>query len=231
MPRVKALLGGSILDPHDEYRMAIGVLGVGLPVALLALSGTVQGSISAYYHTPVRDWFVGTLWVIGVFLFFYRYEPQNGGQAKSTRPSVRSGFADAVLGKLAGISAVGVALFPTPRPMGTSAEPQVIGWIHGLSAAVLFACLAGFPLVLFSQSRDRVRFYQVCGWTMVTCLLVLGAHALAPDGIRETLAPFRLVLVLEWVMIWAFGFSWFAKGLKPTVRSGPPKGQQVSTLV
>ena len=68
------VLEGSVLEPNPKYRTAIGVLGVALPPALLvwAMDAGVQSSISAYYYTAGRDWFVGTLCVIGVFLVFYQ---------------------------------------------------------------------------------------------------------------------------------------------------------------
>ena len=139
--RAGAILKGSVLEPYPEYRMAIGVLGVMLPP--LVVFGNwrwgVQNSISAYYYTPGRDWFVGILWVIGVFLFFYKYSPQDGGRAKSNRP-IQSGSADAWLGKIAGIAAVLVALFPTYPSVGSS-QPPIIGKMHGFAAFVLFAAL------------------------------------------------------------------------------------------
>jgi ABC-type molybdate transport system permease subunit len=58
----------SVLETHPHYRTAVGVLGVALPPTLvgvwLLVASTVESSISAYYHTSTRDWFVGTLWVI-----------------------------------------------------------------------------------------------------------------------------------------------------------------------
>jgi len=207
------VVGASVLEPHPQYRTAIGVLGVALPVVLLGAERAVQGSISAYYYTPMRDWFVGTLWVIGVFLFFYQYTPVNPELAQSSRPAVKSGWADACLGKVAGVCAVCVALFPTAPPTGSGAEPPVIGIVHGTAAGVLFFFLSLFPLVLFSQSRDRVLFYKACGWTMILCLILIGVYALGPESLRHSLSPLRPVFVLEWVLIWAFGFSWFAKGL------------------
>jgi len=207
------ILGGSVLQPYPSYRMAIGVLGVTLPPILVigfAFAG-LQNSISAYYYTTGRDWFVGTLWVIGVFLIFYQYMPQQPGRARSTRPLIQSGLADAYLGKIAGISAVAVALFPTYPPAGLM-HPPIIGKTHGVAAFVLFACLSLFPLVLFSQSKSNLRLYKWCGWLMVVFLGLIAAFALAPESVRQALAPWRPVLALEWLLIWAFAVSWFAKG-------------------
>src|SRR5687768_12004195 len=150
------------VSPH--YRTAIGVLGIALPPTLW-LIGAVrrvnwQGSISAYYHTVMQDVFVGILWVIGVFLFFYTYHPQDRKNARSENPAVKSGEVDAWLGKAAGLSAIIVSLFPTNPPPNSPVQPPTIGMIHGIAAAILFLCLSMFPLKLFSQSRGHEGKYR-----------------------------------------------------------------------
>lgn len=209
---------GSVLETHPHYRTAIGVLGVTLPI-LLVLSSLIQrealqNSISAYYFTSARDWFVGILWVIGVFLFFYRYRPRQPGLARSQSPSIRTGAADALLGKLAGLAAVAVALFPTTPPPASPAMPPTIGMLHGIAAAILFICLSLFPLALFSQSRKRGHVYRRYGWTMIGLLLLVVAYAFAPDSWRTQIGRWRPVLVLESLLIIVFGVSWFDRGLE-----------------
>jgi hypothetical protein len=216
LPDLRRAVEGSVLETHPHYRTAIGALGVLLPIVLI-LSSLVQGrdpesSISAYYHTGARDWFVGILWVIGVFLFFYQYRPQTSVGARSQRPSIQSGAADAWLGKVAGIGAVVVALFPTEPPPELPTQPPEIGMVHGVAAAALFICLALFPLLLFSQSRENRRKYVGFGVSMLTLLALIAVYAFAPDGIRQALAPAKPVLVLESLLVWIFGLSWFEKG-------------------
>lgn len=213
------ILEGSVLEPNPKYRTAIGVLGVALPPALLlwTLGQSVQNSISAYYYTAGRDWFVGTLWVIGVFLIFYQYQPQRPEMAKSRHRSIRSGRADAYLGKCAGGAAVLVALLPTSPPVGLT-QPPIIGVAHGAAAFVTFASLSLFPLLLFSQSSKKTGVYKTCGWLMLGCLALIGIYALAPEAIREALAPWRPVLLLEWSLVWFFGYTWFEKGRESAVR-------------
>jgi hypothetical protein len=207
-----------VLQPNPKYRTAIGVLGVALPpfLVLTQADAGLQSSISAYYYTGGRDWFVGTLWVVGVFLFFYQYRPQQPGNAKSRLRLVRSGLADAYLGKFAGVSALAVALLPTSPPVGLT-QPPIIGMAHGAAAFVLFVSLSLFPLLLFSQSEERMWVYKSCGWLMLFLLGLTVAFALSPESVRMSLAPWRPVLILEWLLIWAFGFSWFAKGLEPAI--------------
>ena len=207
---------GSILETHPHYRTAIGVLGVTLPpiliVAWLLQASKVESSISAYYYTRMRDWFVGTLWVIGVFLFFYRYRPRQPGQGPSSLESVQTGAADSWLGKVAGLCAVVVALVPTNPPPEAKDVAPTIGMLHGLAAAILFLCLALFPLLLFSQSRRRSRVYRGYGWTMIVLLLLTVGYAFAPAGFKANIAALRPILVLETLLIVVFGASWFQKG-------------------
>src|SRR3954471_7887019 len=58
-------------------RRAIGAVGLLLPVLLgpvgwLVFGIEIQDNMSSYYHTLLRDVFVGALCTIGVFLFCYR---------------------------------------------------------------------------------------------------------------------------------------------------------------
>src|SRR4028118_1310288 len=58
-------------------RRAIGVVGLLLPILLgpvgwLVFGVEFQDNMSSYYHTMLRDVFVGSLCTIGVFLFCYR---------------------------------------------------------------------------------------------------------------------------------------------------------------
>ncbi len=207
---------GSVLETHPHYRTAIGVLGITLPpiliVVWLLLVSEVESSISAYYYTQMRDWFVGTLWVLGVFLFFYRYRPHQSGKARSSRKSVQTGAADSWLGKVAGLCAVVVALAPTTPPPELKDTPPTIGSLHGVAAAILFLCLALFPLLLFSQSRRRSHVYRGYGWTMIVLLLLTVAYVYAPTGVKASTAALRPILVFETLLIVVFGVSWFDKG-------------------
>jgi hypothetical protein len=213
--KVREAAQGSVLETHPHYRTAIGVLGISLPVIVI-LSSLLQGrplenSISAYYYREVRDVFVGILWVIGVFLFFYRYRPRDESAAKSDWEPIKSGQADAWLGKIAGVAAVTVALFPTPRE-GVPLDVPFIGVVHGFAALVLFTCLALFPLLLFSQSELHRRRYRTYGWLMLGLLALTVAYVVAPSDLQRRLAPWYPILVLETLLILLFGISWFDKG-------------------
>jgi hypothetical protein len=89
-------------------RAIIGMIGIVLPVFLIAgeaffLRGGVhvRGSLSAYYHTSMRDIFVAGLCVTGFFLATYM-------AGTKTR--------DFWLSLVAGLAVIGVVFFPTMRP-------------------------------------------------------------------------------------------------------------------
>src|SRR5215217_4487356 len=77
-----------------------------------------------YYHSDMRNWFVGSLWAIGSGLIVYL--------------AARRDLADSVNSFVAGLLAVGVALFPTNAPDNV---PTIIARLHVAFAALLFALL------------------------------------------------------------------------------------------
>src|SRR5918992_2073804 len=157
-------------------RRSVGAIGVALPL-VLAIGGMVafdvglQSSISAYYYTGMRDVFVGSMCAVGVFLLSYRF-----------------GKLDDVLGDVAGVSAIGLALFPTAAA-SASGWDRAAGIAHFVFAAVFFGALAIFSLVLFTRSggdetpRKLVRnwIYRVCGWPFVSSFVRAGPAALLLD--------------------------------------------------
>jgi hypothetical protein len=189
------------LVSYVTLRRIVGLLGVSLPV-VLALWGfalchclRVQPSISDYYSLRTRDALVGILFTIGWFLYTYRgYERQ-----------------DNVAGNLAGIFALGVALFPSS---GSHAE-QIV---HFSSATGLFLVLAYFSLFLFTKSagaptpqkRTRNAIYRLCGASMVCCIAAIGLYHLAL--VNTSLSALQPVFWLESLALWSFGTSWFVKG-------------------
>jgi hypothetical protein len=163
----------------------------------------LQGSISAYYYTSSRNYFVGSLCALAVFFLSYEYRHLNEFRA------------DNYLSNLASIAALGVAFLPTTRGGVASTGPEkAVGILHYGCAVTLFAILAAFCLFLFTRSQGgataqkvvRNRLYRSCGGVIVGCL-VLCAIALwtTPDG-------WRALFWLESIMVWAFALSWLVKG-------------------
>ena len=214
-----------MLVSHLRLRRALGVLGIALPIVLVlwgfALSGwsiEFQDSISDYYALRTRDAFVGILFVIGWFLGMYK------GYERT----------DDIAGNLALVFALGVAFFPN-KPEGWQSI------VHFSSAAGLFLVLSFFSLVLFTktkksetqvwwrrilgafrfgaakpgdsrtpQKRWRNRIYVICGLGILACLALTGLYFLFWEG--TAVSNIKPVLLLESLIIWFFGISWFVKG-------------------
>lgn len=200
----------SLVLSYLALRKAIGILGAALPfvlaIGLYVLFGEgLQSSISAYYHTDMRNVFVGTLCAIGVFLFSYKgYER------------------DHIAAMLASAFAIGTAFFPTKPENNPTHSDKVIGAIHIALAALFFATLAYFSLCLFAKSDPsrrptpqkllRNRVYRACGYTIVGALVLIGVYGILPDDVGDQLAQLKPVFWLESVAVVAFGISWLTKG-------------------
>jgi hypothetical protein len=215
-----ASLEQSLVISYLTLRKAVGFLGLMLPLFLL-LGGLLVGchcvksSISDYYDSPLRNELVGILFAIALFFFSYNgYERQ-----------------DRSAGLLAGIGAIGVALFPATCE----------GWVadaHYAFAGLLFFTLAYFSLFLFTKSdtdtpttrkTKRNAVYVASGIIIIACLVLIAAYKFAryEGWLRDTscLVRAKPVFVLEFLLLWAFGWSWVTKGeaiLKdlPNERSG-----------
>lgn len=217
-------------------RKAIGFLGVALPFALVAgenlrarfLSGSVEvgrwfveGSISAYYHTGMREVFVAILSALGIFLLCYK-GPQKW---------------DVLAAKVAGAFALLVALFPTdetsrkatdtggPAPdsltyfSGPNAvDPAFVGYVHYASAAVFFITIALMSVFLFTKSGGgeptprkllRNKVYRLCGLAILLAIALIAVDKLLLDGRWSTNSSF--VFWMETVAVTAFGISWLTK--------------------
>lgn len=220
----------------QTLRRAVGVVALALPFALLVggnlralllhgdvggQGGWVERSISAYFHTGMREVFVGSLSAIAVFLVCYKgYERR-----------------DDLAANLAGLCALVVALFPThERPQAAThggapapdsvtlfsgpagADPEFVSKVHFAAAALFFVTLAVMSLYLFTRSdqvtptpqkRLRNKVYVTCGVTILVCIALIAAGKLGFDEQFE--AQTRFVFWLESVAVIAFGFSWLTK--------------------
>ena len=127
---------------------------------------------------------------------------------------------DEIAGYLAGIFAIGTALFPTTPAQGATPQAKLIGILHYAFAALLFLTFAYFSLMLFTrtapdrrptrQKLHRNKVYRVCGYTILGCILLIAAVKLLPIG--SFVDRFKPVFWLETVAIVTFGLAWFTKG-------------------
>ncbi len=186
-----------------SLRKAVGWIGLLLPFVLmlglfiLFRGEVVQKSISHYYHTGMRDIFVGALCAIALFMFFYSGYDKWDNRA----------------GNLAGLFAIGVAWFPTTE-VGPS---DWTGKTHFFCAALLFITLAIFSLFLFTKKGvnptprklKRNWIYILCGIIMIACLIAIVVFY---NFIRADPSESSFVFWAETVALVAFGVSWLTKG-------------------
>ena len=210
---------------YFSLRVSAAVIAFTFPV-LLWLGGlragfTLRDSMSAYYHaTPtslkasdvpcaspnptekpvypqagiMRNWFVGLLFAIGAILHANKGHTEKENWALS----------------LAGIFAVGIALFPMPwdcEPAG-SISP------HGFCAMAFFACIAFVSLVC---SRDTVEllkptrqgFYRKLYWLWGGLMVVSPTTAYFFN--KYSFRTDSAIYWAEFCGIYAFGLYWVTK--------------------
>lgn len=219
MSTVDSSNNDTLLISFLTLRKTIGYLGIGLPLILVIGSvmvadcDVIQPSISAYYHTEMRDVFVAVISMISIFLFTYKGYDQH----------------DKVSCKLASIFAMGVALFPTSiEELKTcfvnyelASSSALLAPLHLFFACSFFLMISYISIRLFTKSdqdplpprkRRRNRIYRFSGYLIISCLITIAIYwwillKLYPDS--EDLRP---VFFLEAVALIAFGVSWLIKG-------------------
>jgi hypothetical protein len=209
-----------VLGTYFNLRYGIVLSGFGLPI-ILAVVGKIlgiplQGSISAYYYATasapicsqmpsewpagtLRTEFVGILIAVGAFLYLYK------GFSRSENIALN----------LAGIFAVGVALFPTAWP--PCGQPERIT-VHGTLAVLFFLSIAyvclfrardTLSLVDDPTRRERYdRSYKSLGTLMVVSPL---AAMIVSDFFTPPGGQSSRVFYIEAFGAWAFAAYWFVK--------------------
>jgi len=195
----------TLVHSYLFLRRAIGLIGLALPIVLilgkqLVQGGDLIGSLSGYYYTDLRNVLVGAMCAVGVFLLAYYGHD----------------YVDNIASTVAGLGAIGLALFPTTPDHDVTAWDRTAGVLHLAFAAVFFLSLAYFCLRLFphdgEQSPGTSVVYRACGSVILACLVLIAlAKYLA---IAPSLHP---ALWLEAIAVEAFGVAWLVKGgtLKP----------------
>jgi len=166
-------LSKHISATYKTLRLGIAVIALAFP-PLLGIGGYIlaklplDGSMSAYYHAGdslnpghgvMRNVFVGILFAIGTILFLYQGITRLEDYALN----------------IAGVLALGIALFPMTWPVGSKGTPFSL---HGICAVSFFVCIAyvcifraSDTLTLIHDHATRERYrrsYKLLGVAMVT---------------------------------------------------------------
>jgi hypothetical protein len=210
------------LKSYLVMRAFIGLTGIIMPIALITFDSllshrfAVLGSLSVYYHTGVRDIFVGSLCAVSVFLITYKVFERN---------------LDNTLSVVAGIAAMVIAFFPTSRPAGSSlpltpfqayAGEHRVAVVHYTAAAVFMLALVIISFTFGAREGKRLqqrgavqakfspRFWRWFHWGCAIAILLSAAFIV----VTQTLHVYDAysLFIGETVAVFAFGVSWLAKG-------------------
>jgi hypothetical protein len=207
----------SIIISYIALRRLIGILGMLLPFicilgGLLFAALYVEPSISDYYYTNMRDFFVGLLFGVSLFLITYKgYE-----------------LIDDIVTNTSALAGFGIAIFPCLQSSSSTApvgifqlSPQLSNIIHLSCAAVFFTLLAINSIFLFTLSKNknaaptknkkkRNIVYITCGIVILASIAILVVLLILFP--HDEIDKYRLVLIFETIMLLAFGVSWLVKG-------------------
>ncbi len=224
-------------------RKAIGWLGMLLPVLLLtgniilnytdifnnklffkiaenyhyASPGSFKSSVSHYYYSTMGELFTGILFTVSLFMICYNGHPLRKGD---------KGFSDNTMTNLAGIFALGVAIFPTSSDdfiqdnLRNYLSSDFIGYVHYFFAASFFIVLAFLCIINFRRAQQQNLFgtgpddpfYKKCGITMLICLALVPLFAMYLEPKYQWLRNINSTFILETIALFAFGLSWLKKG-------------------
>jgi hypothetical protein len=204
-----------LIISYLTMRRIIGILGIGLPI-IVVLGGFIQNgfvlgtSISSYYYTNMRDFLVGVLSCVGLFLISYKgYER-----------------IDHITSDISGILAVGIAFFPTStisygiNKVGIfQLNNKISLYFHLTFATLFFLSLAFISIFLFTkhegnmltqEKKKRNLVYIVCGCIILFSILCIIVYTLVLQN--TFIAAFKPILIFETLSLISFGTSWLVKG-------------------
>lgn len=216
-------------------RIGVGLLGVVLPIVLitidrLAFNGFpfIRGSMSAYYYSGMREFFVAAIFGSGAFLLAYKVSEVSLDNTASIG---------------AGVCAWLIAMCPTGRPsLAEHPKPprpplnplqDLIGegWTKGIhyGASAGFIICLGIVTFLFGLREGKLpavphkrspAFWRGFHYTCAV-LMGLGAAWILITSLTHS-GPRWSTLLGEWVCTWAWAFSWLLKGAEWDTLFGRP---------
>ena len=213
---------------YKALRLMVGLIAFLLPWTVIIITGAVTSSISASYHTDVRDLFVGALFVIGALMLAYnghKFElsEENAGKFWKWLNTYWEGairfrivqrrHEERMVSLLGGMASIAAALCPTLCE-AEGCTPDLKSRIHSLAAVVLFSAVVYFCLVGFldqvrgkdGRAKLRARIYLVCGIGMIVVLLAcLAAPRILTVDVANALA---VTFWAETAALSLFGVAW-----------------------
>jgi hypothetical protein len=179
---------------HRTIKLVVGVIAITLPLLTSFFARTALTSISASYYEGgwSQSILIGFLFAIASFLLAYN------GMSR----------AEMVASKVASIAGLGIALFPCK----CEEHVELVPYVHGISAAVMFLILTYFCYQFFRRARSkghpqaklRAAIYAVCAIVIFVSVVVLAIDHLWDGGLRIP----RLTFYGETAGLLAFGISW-----------------------
>lgn len=190
-------------------RRGMAILAAIFPFVFLASSfifnrTEFKTSISSYYFAPdaERNFFVGVLCAIGVFLLLYK------GYNR---------LEDRIL-DLAGISAVGIAFFPTAESSDCTSSAISA---HGVFAVTFFVCIFIICIFMSEKSLEEMddvhrqsafrRAYRVCSAIMIASIALAVLSQLLPEEYFLILCKNSAIFWFEAIGVWSFSAFWYIK--------------------
>jgi len=184
------------LLPDTLLHRLIGGLCVSLPLVLtignlISAGTTPPGSLSGYYYTDMRGFFMGGLCTLGASLLAHR------GHERF----------DTLITAGAGASLIMVALCPTRPPAGGShliERQNVVGDLHDLFAIIAPLALGVMALRLArARRRPEAAIHRACAVTIFACTLFAVISSFISIDINHS-----TLLVCEVLALLASGTSW-----------------------
>ncbi len=209
-----------ILNTYTYLRLGMSGISITFPLVLwwvgLFFGVNFQDSISSYYHTPMRDVFVGSMIAIGSFLWFYQ------GFTKKENFALNC----------AGILAIVVAVTPTSfvekagqvkcetfttLPVHWISETTA-SYIHGSGALLFFLAITYVCIFTSHKTLEAVndlgrrKFYQNIYYFLGAGMIVFPlSSALLLHFLKEANS---VIYFVELAAVWVFSSYWIVKTIE-----------------
>jgi len=202
------------LISYQRLRFGIGLVGVVLfltPVVYSLVTNTWKDSISGYYYTPLRNFFVGSVTLLGAFLVAYK----------------GNSWLDTLLTDLAGLCAILLAWDPTYNAGARTWQNM----LHPICASLAFGLLAIMAL-LFTQDSSRASTMEQLKLAALAAFFrnkqgfiprTQMVYVICGDGILVTIIVYVVnellhgsvpLIWFEGVMLFFFATCWITAGLR-----------------